>query len=249
MNQPQKQLNVLLLGDICVDEYCFGTVSRISPEAPIPVLDFKEKATTLGMAGNVYNNLINLGCEVELMAGDAGKKTRFIDTRTNQQLLRLDTPPSSYSKFTGIETDDYDLIVISDYDKGFLSYDDIINIRKQFQCPIFLDTKKVDLQLFEGCIVKINNTEYSRVTSECSNLIVTYGGDKVTFDGNEYKVPKVEAFDVCGAGDTFLASLAVRYVQNNNMEDAINFAMRVSSITVKHLGVYAPTLEEIYNEA
>jgi len=248
MNQPQKQLNVLLLGDSCIDEYCLGTVSRLSPEAPIPILDFKGTTRTMGMAGNVYSNLINLGCNVEMYVGDAGVKKRFIDRKTNQQLLRVDVPSDSKIQFIQPPHKEYDLVVISDYDKGFLTYENIKTIIEAYKCPIFIDTKKTDASQFEGCYVKINSLERSRLTSTCSNLIVTHGGDKVVFNGKEYKVPTVEAFDVCGAGDTFLAALAVEFVKSNNWDTSIKFAMAAAAITVRHLGVYAPTIEEIDNE-
>ena len=248
MSQQQTPLNVLLLGDSCVDEYYIGSVNRISPEAPIPILDFKNTKQTLGMGGNVYNNLINLGCSVTSYLGDAGVKQRFIDSKSNHQLLRVDYPPKTEVKFHELEKLNYDLVVISDYDKGFLSYEDIIKIKSQYECPIFIDTKKTDLKWFEGCFVKINSLEYSRLTSKCSNIIITHGGDKVVFERGEFKVPTVEAFDVCGAGDTFLASVAYQYAFTKDIHNAIQFAMVASSITVKHLGVYAPSLEEIYNE-
>ena len=57
--------------------------------------------------------------------------------------------------------------------------------------------------------------------------------------------PTVEVSDVCGAGDTFLAALVYRYIESKDIIDAIEFAVRASSITVQHLGNYAPTLEEI----
>jgi len=56
----------------------------------------------------------------------------------------------------------------------------------------------------------------------------------------------VEVADVCGAGDTFLAALCYWHLSSKgNMEQAIQFAIRASSITVQHLGVYAPSLEEL----
>jgi sugar/nucleoside kinase (ribokinase family) len=54
---------------------------------------------------------------------------------------------------------------------------------------------------------------------------------------------------VCGAGDTFLASLIFKYLEEYDMDQAIKFAMQAASVTVQHIGVYAPTLKEIRNEA
>lgn len=55
---------VLVIGDLMVDEYIFGNVERISPEAPVPILDVKDESSTLGGAGNVVKNLVALGADV-----------------------------------------------------------------------------------------------------------------------------------------------------------------------------------------
>jgi sugar/nucleoside kinase (ribokinase family) len=61
-----------------------------------------------------------------------------------------------------------------------------------------------------------------------------------------YSAPEVEVADVTGAGDTFLAALCVEYLHSNgDMQQAIEFAVRASAVTVQHTGVYAPTREEI----
>jgi D-glycero-beta-D-manno-heptose-7-phosphate kinase len=247
MSQPQKQSKILLVGDSCYDYYHYGNVNRISPEAPIPIFDFKYVTKKRGMASNVYDNLIALGANVDIITSFSENKRRYIDLKSSQQLLRVDEKINtetcqdvhSYSHY------DYDAIVISDYDKGFLSYEKIEEIIESFHGPIFIDTKKTDLARFESAIVKINQLEYSRVTSVCSSLIVTYGGDKVMYGEDVYIPPKVDSYDVCGAGDTFLAALAYMYVQSNSMARAIEFAMKAAAVTVQKIGVYAPSLKEI----
>ena len=72
--QPQKKFNILLIGDICVDVYQYGTIDRLSPEAPVPVFVPVHKEERNGMAGNVYANLVALGCTVNLLCGHASKK-------------------------------------------------------------------------------------------------------------------------------------------------------------------------------
>ena len=142
-----------------------------------------------------------------------------------------------------------DAIVISDYDKGHVTYELVEELKNNYIGPIFIDTKKPDLKRFENCIIKINDAEYLNRTSDASGLIVTYGGDMVTYKDREYKPPKVEAFDACGCGDTFLAALVYYYLQTNHTPESIRFAMKAAAVTVKHLGVYAPTLEEIQNDS
>ena len=243
-------MKILLIGDSCYDYYHYGEVKRISPEAPIPILDFTHVTKKRGMASNVYENLKALGAEVHIVTSFSENKRRYIDKKTGQQLLRVDEKinEETYEDVEAPLLYDYDAIVISDYNKGFLSYESIEEIIEIFHGPIFIDTKKTDLARFESAIVKINELEYERATSYCSSLIVTRGGKNVTYGDDLYYPPKVDVHDVCGAGDTFLAAVAFEYLRKNDMERAIHFAMKAASITVKHTGVYAPTLQEIEDD-
>ena len=203
-------MKILLIGDSCYDYYHYGEVKRISPEAPIPILDFTHVTKKRGMASNVYDNLKALGAEVHIVTSFSENKKRYIDKKTGQQLLRVDEKinEETYEDVEAPLLYDYDAIVISDYNKGFLSYESIEEIIEIFHGPIFIDTKKTDLARFESAIVKINELEYERATSYCSSLIVTRGGKNVTYGDDLYYPPKVDVHDVCGAGDTFLAALA-----------------------------------------
>lgn len=247
MSQLQRSFKILLLGDSCYDYYHYGRVNRISPEAPIPVFDFDHVTKKRGMASNVYDNLKALGADVHIVTSFSENKRRYIDLKSGQQLLRVDEKinTETYEDAVGLLYSDYDAIVISDYNKGFLSYENIEEIIESFHGPIFIDTKKTDLVRFESAIVKINELEHEKATSFCSSLIVTRGGKNVTYGKDSYSPPKVDVHDVCGAGDTFLAALAFEYLRKNDMERAIHFAMAAASITVQKIGVYAPTLEEI----
>lgn len=247
MSQLQRSFKILLLGDSCYDYYHYGRVNRISPEAPIPVFDFDHVTKKRGMASNVYDNLKALGADVHIVTSFSENKRRYIDLKSGQQLLRVDEKinTETYEDAVGLLYSDYDAIVISDYNKGFLSYENIEEIIESFHGPIFIDTKKTDLVRFESAIVKINELEHEKATSFCSSLIVTHGGKNVTYGEDSYSPPKVDVHDVCGAGDTFLAALAFEYLRKNDMERAIHFAMAAASITVQKIGVYAPTLEEI----
>jgi D-beta-D-heptose 7-phosphate kinase/D-beta-D-heptose 1-phosphate adenosyltransferase len=141
----------------------------------------------------------------------------------------------------------YDAVIISDYDKGTITYELMEEVIALVTCPVFIDTKKTDLERLQGAWVKINELEYSKIKSECSGLIVTKGskGAKVIHHDIECPAPKVEVVDVTGAGDTFLSALAFCYVNTGSIEQAVKFAVRASAITVQHVGVYAPTLQEI----
>ena len=247
--QQQKKFNILLIGDACEDTYTYGYVNRISPEAPVPIFEPHYTIHHDGMAGNVCKNLEALGCDVNFLHGAVSKKNRLIDQRTKQQLLRLDK--DAISEPVTFETaipPIYDAIVISDYNKGTVSYELIEDLVKEVTVPIFVDTKKTDLARLAGCYVKINALEKSRATSlpKIDHLIVTQGHHGATWNGWGYPAELVgDVTDVCGAGDTFLAALAYQFLVTNNMPDAVKFANRAAAVTVQHVGVYAPRLEQI----
>ena len=91
VTQQQKQFKVLLIGDSCIDRYVYGVVDRVSPEAPVPVLRWVKEERTGGMAWNVYDNLLSFGMKVSIITNDEQPvKTRFVDLKSNQQIMRLD---------------------------------------------------------------------------------------------------------------------------------------------------------------
>lgn len=246
--QAQKSFNVLLIGDNCIDVYQYGTVDRISPEAPVPVFVPTHKEERPGMAGNVFNNLEALGCHVTYLFDKTSTKTRLIDHRSRQQIVRIDNDVTSDPlTFETIVPAGYDAVIISDYNKGTVSYELMEEIIASFKCPVFIDTKKTDLERLQGAWVKINELEYSKIKSECSGLIVTRGdkGASVIHHDIDCPAPQVEVVDVTGAGDTFLAALAYWYVNTKNILQSVRFAIQASAVTVQHVGVYAPTLEEL----
>ena len=71
MIPPKRDLKILLIGDCCVDEYHYGSVDRISPEAPVPVLKVTRVDQRMGMGGNVLLNLQSFGCNVAFQFGTA----------------------------------------------------------------------------------------------------------------------------------------------------------------------------------
>jgi bifunctional ADP-heptose synthase (sugar kinase/adenylyltransferase) len=243
-------LKILLVGDNGIDEYQYGTVDRISPEAPVPIINYTHTVTKPGMAANVLDNLNKLGCETTFVHGiRTSLKTRIIDSKSKQHLLRIDQDQRS----TPVKLDwdilhGYDAVVVSDYNKGSVEYETIDDIRANFAGPIFVDTKKTDLARLDGCYVKINRMEYEAAKTFPTELIVTLGKDGVRYKDHEISTPQVEAFDVCGAGDTFLAALAFEFVQSKEILKAINFAVKAASVTIQHVGVYSPTLAEIERE-
>ena len=248
-SQLQKKFNILLIGDAGDDVYTYGYVNRISPEAPVPVFEPHYTIHKDGMAGNVCKNLEALGCTVNFLHGEVSKKNRLIDHRSKQQLLRMDHDVESKPiRFETAIPPVYDAVVISDYNKGTVDYQLIEDLVKEVDVPVFVDTKKTDLARLSGCYIKINALEKSRATSlpDPKHLIVTYGGNGAVWNGWVCPAEIVgDVTDVCGAGDTFLAALVYKFLKTGHIPDAVKFANKASAVTVQHVGVYAPTLEEI----
>jgi D-beta-D-heptose 7-phosphate kinase/D-beta-D-heptose 1-phosphate adenosyltransferase len=242
-----KKFKILLIGDNGVDQYQYGTVDRISPEAPVPILDYTHTITKPGMGANVKDNLEKLGVQVEFIHGlKTSVKTRIIDSKTKHHLLRIDQDtPSRPVKIDYTNINQYDAIVVSDYNKGSITYDTVENLRQRYFGPIFIDTKKTDLYKFEGCYVKINQKEFDAAKTYPSDLIVTKGNKGAIYKDKLIPALNIEAFDVCGAGDTFLSALAYQYCKTKDIIKSIEFAIKASSVTIQHIGVYSPTLEEI----
>ena len=244
-------MNVLVVGEVCNDITYFCNVSRISPEAPVPVADLIWKSRTDGMAGNVDSNLRAFGIDTTFLHQRLTQhidKTRYVDMKSGQHLLRAD---STHPKITPLDVatieniNQYNAIVISDYNKGFVAYDTAIQLRTLFNGPILIDSKKTNLSCFEGCIVKINELEYSRAESVPRSTIVTLGSKGAMYDGKLYPSEEVRMFDVCGAGDTFLAGLTYKMLQGDSIGPCIEFANKCAGIAVQHQGTYTLKKKDI----
>ena len=204
------------------------------------------------MAANVQLNLESFGIEVDALLGPTSVKTRLVDLRSRQHVLRIDddskATPMVFDPKTNLTQ--YHAVVFSDYNKGWVSYELVEAVRQTFGGPIFIDTKKQDLARFWNCYVKINETEYNNRWSINDKLIVTLGDRGAVYKelGRkevEFPPDTVEVVDVCGAGDTFLAATVAEYLNSRDINSAIKFANRASAISVQHSGVYALTREDI----
>ena len=249
--QQQTSYNVLLIGDSCIDRYNIGTVDRLSPEAPVPVIKITDTYEISGMAANVNLNLKNLGIDTDFVTNNEQIiKTRYIDKRSGQHLIRVDddVEVGQWSRKLPFPLHEYDVIIVSDYDKGFLTYDAIRYIVEMSTGYIFIDTKKKDLAFFgesDRVYIKINDLESRLATSNPTNLIVTKGGEGAEYNGKIFPTKQVEVTDVCGCGDTFLAALSAQFLFTKDIEKAILFANVAAGITVQHRGNYAPSYDEI----
>jgi D-glycero-beta-D-manno-heptose-7-phosphate kinase len=243
-----RQFKILLLGDTCEDVYHYGTVDRISPEAPVPVFVLKRVESKLGMGYNVKYNLKAFNCSVDFLHStkEITKKTRVIDEHTKQHLIRIDEDvPGIPPNLNRVNWKSYDAVVISDYNKGAITEEVILEVQKKFKGPIFVDTKKTDLSKFNKCVFKINALEFSKLIKPAKEMVITRGANGTEYKGKVYPVSKVEVVDVCGAGDTFLAALTWGYLHTKSMVKAISIANKCASVSVTHSGVYTLTESDI----
>jgi len=240
---------VLLLGDSCIDKFVYCKCQRLCPEAPIPLLDIIKTTTNKGMAGNVFKNLLALGCEVEFHTNTNYKKvvkTRYVDQKTNHMFIRIDTKAKSNSTFNDVSSDidfnNYSAVVISDYNKGFITEDNIKYISQQH--PItFLDTKKnLGRWADEVKFIKINRAEYELSKNNLTrklknNIITTLGSGGAIYKDTQYDVEDVEVKDLSGAGDTFLAGLVCTFLSTYDIEQSIQVANDCATNVVQRKGV------------
>ena len=237
-------MNVLLIGDSCEDRYFYGDVKRLSPEAPVPILEYKREVTSEGMAMNVFNNLKAFGVSINMITNEEKIiKTRFIDEKSNQQILRSDEEPEIKPFPYKMPENKYDVLVISDYNKGFITKEKLFELVDWFDGPVFIDTKKRYVP--DRCYVKVNDIEYENLETKTDNLIITRGGEGAEYQGKLYPAEKVKVFDVVGAGDTFLAALTYGYLNYGSIEEAIPLANKAAAIAVSHTGTYVLKEEDV----
>ena len=254
-------MRVLLIGDSCTDVYVYGDVKRLNPEAPVPILEPKREDSTKGMAWNVFDNLKAFGLSVFMLTNEEKIiKTRYIHEKSNQQILRVDNEPeikplpyeppfiedrSAYHKPPHVvpPKDWYDVMVISDYNKGYVTQEKLFELVDWFEGPVFIDTKKRYVP--DGCYVKLNDLEYDKLETKSDNIIITRGDEGTEYKGKLYPAEKVKVFDVVGAGDTFLAALTYGYLKYGTIEEAIPLANKAAAVAVSHRGTYVLTEEDV----
>lgn len=247
---------IAIIGETCFDQYVFGHCDRVCPEAAALCFSHNNNETTQneGMAGNVLKNLKSLDHTLDICLISPKSniiKKRFVDKKYNSIVFREDIADQTERiDLNEYDFTRYDCIIFSDYCKGFLFEKDIIDIcsRKSEQCITFMDTKKrlYNLAIYMD-FIKINHYELKQNISDLdyirqnTNLIVTEGDDGARLYSSQqekhYPTNKVLLRDVCGAGDTFLAALVFKYIENHNIDEAINFANLCASKVVSQFGV------------
>jgi len=301
--------SILVVGDLMIDHYLWGSCDRISPEAPVQIVDISKETIVLGGAGNTINNLITLGANVSVASvigndknglelkkmlesidvkstnliieekRKTSKKSRII--ATGQQVIRYDNESknsidsSSVDKILNSLINDitsYDIVVLSDYDKGVLTDElcqGIIKLSKSHGIKVVVDPKGNDFSKYRGAylltpnkkeaMLAVNIEINSEVTLKEALLklknevdldvsLITLSEDGIVTYDNELKIfPTVakEVYDVTGAGDTVIASIAFAISAGKSIEDTAAFANLAAGVVVGKIGSATVTIDEI----
>ncbi len=237
---------VLVIGDSCRDIFVYCSANRLCPDVPVPVLNILNKTENVGMAKNLQRNIASLGAECDIATNfnwQRYTKTRYIHNESNHMFIRIDSGEEDVQKcdvsklFLG-----YDLIAISDYDKGFLKEEDVEYICNKHN-NVFLDSKKTLGEWASNCkFIKINQEEFNKSKNKMpkglfDKIIYTKGSGGCSFQGEVFPVEKVEVKDTSGAGDSFFAGLIFNYLMTDDIFSAIRFANECGSKVVKSKGV------------
>jgi rfaE bifunctional protein kinase chain/domain len=303
-----EKVRILVAGDVMLDRYWFGSVTRISPEAPVPVLKVEKVEERPGGAANVARNIASLGAHCTLLsvvgadeAGDCLEKlltqhgnvsallhrdstiSTTIKLRAvalQQQLLRIDfeTQPSHEvlnAKLADFRTKlaDADVVILSDYGKGGLAHiAEMIKLARAAGKPVLVDPKGDDYARYTGAtLLTPNRSEFREVAGNWKNdaeltekaerlrkelkldaLLVTrseegmslYRANEVLHEPTQTR----EVFDVSGAGDTVIATLAVMLACGADWSEAVRVANRAAGIVVGKLGTAMVSREEIIQD-
>lgn len=246
---------IVVIGDIIIDEYVYGTSTRLSPEAPVPVVKHEKTERKLGGAGNVYNNIKSLTDDVELIGYRNDTTDWPVELRTIQMpikqriyadkhyVTRVDREETinNSSLFDYVSKRVHNCtVVLSDYNKGTLQDPQrLIQILKNNGCYIIVDPKQ-HLDLYSGAdIIKPNKQEYKEYDNGVdTNMIVTLGKDGYMINGTHYPTQTQDVYDVTGAGDTFLAVMSYFVDRGDSLEFACEMANKGAGASVQHNGVY-----------
>lgn len=306
---------VMCLGDVMLDHFLYGEVTRISPEAPVPVFRIVRDTLMLGGAGNVARNLSALtagsvfvacvgddaaGREVaRLLAAEAGVEPRLEvldDRRTTeksrfvagvQQLLRADR--EDVAEISGAAADavlaavraglsECRVLALSDYGKGLLTpalLAEVLALAAAAGVPAIVDPKGRDYARYRGAFLATpNRAELAEATGmpvsgdaetvsaarhlieTCgiANVLVTRSQDGMTLveaSGAVHHIPARarEVFDVSGAGDTVVATVAAALAVGGSLRDAATLANFAGGIVVGKVGTATASLAELYAAA
>ncbi len=302
---PFPNARLLVVGDIMLDRYWTGATSRISPEAPVPVVKVGNTEDRLGGAANVALNIATLGCQVSLCGiignDEAGRRlgellaaseinnlsitdssnptiTKLRVMSRHQQLLRMDfeeplqnTANEELLQRIDAQLEKVDAVVISDYAKGTVANPQaIVSLCKKHAIPVFVDPKGHDFARYRGAsLITPNRSELEAVVGTCAsldevftkaetlrqnlsldNLLVTLSekGMALIRAGQtpfHMATTAKDVFDVTGAGDTVIATLAAAVAAGSDIPNAMRLANLAAGVAVGKLGTSTVSVEEL----
>jgi len=300
---------ILVIGDLMIDHYLWGSCERISPEAPVQIVDIAKETTVLGGGGNVINNLKALGANVSVsgvvgsdengvelinllknIGVDVGgiivqngrktsKKSRVI--AASQQILRYDKESKEEIEKSSVDkilnslkstVADYDAVILSDYGKGVLTDElcqGVIKLCNKNGIKVLVDPKGNDYGKYSGAYLLTPNKKEAMLATkieikdktslkeallkmkkdaDLTISLITLSEDGIAVYDNDMKIfPTVakEVFDVTGAGDTVIASIAFALSAKKSIEDSAKFANLAAGVVVGKIGSATVTLDEI----
>ena len=243
-------MKVLVLGDVIIDKYIYGTSTRICPEAPVPIINLDNIKTSLGGAGLVVENLKSLGVDVTLLQTDQPRSTKTRIISDGHYVTRLDEDEKADSEAVlrnvlSSDFSQYEYVILSDYNKGVLTHSNrIIEHINSQGCKVIVDPKR-HRKCYEGAwLVKPNAKEYKDFgfDKHKGNIITTSANGAVSAkfeDETHFIIPEqVEVNDVTGAGDCFLAAFVYGLTQDRTIKQCLELATKGATESVKHLGTY-----------
>ena len=308
MNLPTlerlSQSKVLVVGDVMLDRNWYGSVDRISPEAPVPVVRVTREEDRLGGSANVAYNVVTLGAQVSLLSvvGDdeASHKLEALLAQTGitpclgrdpqlkttvklrvigrqQQLLRADFENAPQTEVLASQTDrfrsllpQHQAVLFSDYGKGGLAHvADMIAAARAQGCPVLIDPKGSDYSRYQGAtVITPNRAELQEVVGrwhdeqdllekaqnlrrslQLDALLLTRSEEGMSlFDAQgvtHVAAQAREVFDVTGAGDTVIATLATLLAGGLSLRDALPWANRAGGIVVGKFGTATVSYQEL----
>lgn len=247
-------MNITVIGEECTDIFIYLKTTRLCPEAPVPIVVQNHITVNKGMAGNVVNNLKALSTELTIkQISQKSKivKTRYIDDKSNHMFMRLDEGDDNVYPLIlenhDIETiKNSDAVIVSDYNKGFLSDRVLIEIGKSSKFSV-IDTKRAISEdiINSFNVIKVNEEEYLRnktiIDKNSSKFIITLGKNGAKYMNKVYPTKIIkETIDVSGAGDTFTSAFTLKYMETKNLTDSIIYGNDMASIVVLKRGVATP---------
>ena len=245
-------MKVVVIGETCIDKFIYCKINRLSPEAPVPILQPMYTKQNAGMSGNTVANIKALEPTSKILHFSnlsQVTKTRYVEKKTNHMFLRVDEGDNKIESFVWDENyehfiQDADLVVVSDYNKGYLSDYALQIIAYKSKLSILDSKRKLTNDIIKDfTFVKLNEGEWmNNKQLDDEKVIITLGSKGSMYQGKIYPSPQPqETIDVSGAGDTFTAAFALSYATAKSVPNAIKFANKVSAGVVSKRGVQTPT--------